>query len=370
MKSILLASLAAFTIGNAWSQQKFEIKGKITNIKYPAKIYLGYANGENSIHDSATITNGSFHFKGTIQYPVRATMELKQNDGKTDMFDRDLQDLFLDKGTITVTGSGKIKKADIKGGKAQDDYRALKAQLKPYEEKMAPLSEKMRQYFNEKNDAARDSLFPSLRAIRNDMNKVEKEFIQSYTASYVTLDMVRQRSVVIDLPNFEPQYNSLSEELKQTADGKKMAKKLVIAKRLQPGQPFINFTLNNTDGQPKNLESFKGKYILLDFWASWCGPCRAENPHVLKAYQQFKDKNFDVVAVSLDTKKDAWMKAIKEDGMPWTQLSDLQGWKSSVVLEYGIEAIPQNFLLDPQGRIVAQNLRGEELAKRLGEILK
>jgi peroxiredoxin len=320
--------------------------------------------------DSAIITNGSFRFAGTVQHPTRATLELKQADGNTDIFNSDIQELFVEKGKITVKGSGKLATAQVAGGKTQKEYQQLKAELRPLEEKMRPLSEKMREYFREKNDSAREALFPQLAAIRQSMTEVETRFIQSHPASYVALNMLMDRAVVIRLATFEPLFNNLTEELKQSADGRKMAKKLAIAKRLQPGQPFINFTLNDTGGKPVNFENLKGKYILLDFWASWCGPCRAENPNVLKAYQQFKDRNFDVVAVSLDTKKDAWMKAIKEDGMPWTQLSDLMGWKSPVAMEYGIEAIPQNFLLDPQGRIVAQNLRGEELAKRLGEILK
>ena len=359
-------ALSAIT---AQAQQKFSIKGKLGKISYPAKIYLQYGKGESRIQDSAVLTNGSFQFKGDVPYPVKASLTLKQNDGNTDMFSVDEQSLYLDKGNITVNGSDKIKTASIKGGKAQADYLRLQSQLKPLQEKMTPLSLKMRDYFKDNNMKARDSLFPFLAAIRKDMTTTETDFIKNNPGSYVTLSMLKDRSVMINLASFEPLYNNLQPGLKQTADGKRMAEKLAIAKRLAPGQPFINFTLNDTEDRPTMLEKFKGKYILLDFWASWCGPCRAENPHVLKAYQQFKNKNFDVVAVSLDVKKDAWVKAIKEDGMPWTQLSDLKGFKSPVVMEYGIEAIPQNFLLDPQGRIIAQNLRGEELAKKLAEIL-
>jgi len=118
------------------------------------------------------------------------------------------------------------------------------------------------------------------------------------------------------------------------------------------------------------LSSFKGKYVLLDFWASWCGPCRAENPNVLKAYNEFKDKNFDVFAVSLDDKKENWLKAVKDDAMPWTQVSDLKGWKNQAAGMYAITAIPQNFLINPDGKIVASNLRGEALVKKLKELIK
>lgn len=369
MKNSIFVCLMVMYAIMAQAQQKFSIKGTISQLAYPAKIYLQYGKGESRILDSAVLTNGSFQFKGDVAYPVKASLTLKQNDGNTDMFSTDEQSLYLDKGNITVKGSGKIKTAVIKGGKAQADYLRLQAQLKPLQDKMTPLSLKMRDYYKQNNQKARDSLFPFLAAIRKDMNATELEFIKNNPASYVTLSMMKERSVMINLATFEPMYNNLGQDMKATADGKRMAEKLAIAKRLAPGQPFINFTLNDTEDKPQTLDAFKGKYVLLDFWASWCGPCRAENPHVLKAYQQFKNRNFDVVAVSLDVKKDAWVKAIKEDGMPWTQLSDLKGFKSPVVLEYGIEAIPQNFLLDPQGRIIAQNLRGEELAKKLAEIL-
>ncbi|MNR34251.1 Thiol-disulfide oxidoreductase ResA [compost metagenome] len=119
-----------------------------------------------------------------------------------------------------------------------------------------------------------------------------------------------------------------------------------------------------------SLSSFKGKYVLLDFWASWCGPCRAENPHVLKAYNKFKDKNFDILAISLDEKKENWLKAVKDDAMPWTQVSDLLGWKNQAAGYYAITAIPQNFLIDPNGVIVAKNLRGDRLEKELAKFLE
>ncbi|MBB6271885.1 peroxiredoxin [Pedobacter cryoconitis] len=133
-----------------------------------------------------------------------------------------------------------------------------------------------------------------------------------------------------------------------------------------------DFTQNDVNENPIKLSSFKGKFVLIDFWASWCKPCRAENPNVIKAYAKYKDKNFEILGVSLDeeTGKTAWIEAIKKDGITWPQVSDLKGWKNEAAKLYAIKSIPQNFLIDPSGKIIATNLRGEELEKALDKFLK
>ncbi|HEX8315777.1 MAG TPA: TlpA disulfide reductase family protein, partial [Flavisolibacter sp.] len=130
------------------------------------------------------------------------------------------------------------------------------------------------------------------------------------------------------------------------------------------------FSQPDMNGKPVSLASFKGKYVLVDFWASWCKPCRQENPNVVKAYNEFKDKNFTVFGVSLDQEKTAWQQAVQQDGLTWTHVSDLKYWDNEAVRLYGIQGIPANFLVDPQGNIIAQDLRGEELVETLRKHLK
>ena len=136
------------------------------------------------------------------------------------------------------------------------------------------------------------------------------------------------------------------------------------------GTVIPDFEQNDADGKPVNIKSFRGKYVLIDFWASWCGPCRGENPNVVTAYKKYSSKNFTVLGVSLDKSKDPWIQAINNDGLTWTHVSDLKGWTNAVAQKFGINSIPQNFLIDPNGVIIGKNLRGPDLDAKLESIIK
>ncbi|RYD92633.1 MAG: TlpA family protein disulfide reductase, partial [Sphingobacteriales bacterium] len=204
------------------------------------------------------------------------------------------------------------------------------------------------------------------------MEPIKFAFIKSHPDSYVSVITLNGLVNHTDLTRVADAYSALSHASKTTALGKAMGVTIASAKRSQIGVMAANFKLNTSAGKKVKLASFKGKYVLVDFWASWCSPCRAENPNVVAAYEKYRSKNFSVISISIDGREDrkTWLAAIKKDKLPWVQAVDNYGPVQKVKDLYGVTTIPANVLIDPTGKIVAKNIRGQELHDTLEKMLK
>ena len=331
MKKYLIAVpvlLIIFTGAYLFSSHKtsYLIKGKI-NVE-SSTIYLkGFRNKMFYILDSSKVVNGQFSFKGSVKLPDLFGLTLDRNESFSPYY------IFIENGTIQVEiDTANTRSATITGSES-------------------------------------NTLFERYRRVEDGfkIDSLIKAHPKSTVAAYI---LYRNFSTGLSAKELEANMALFDASLNDLSYLKELRVIVAIKKKLENGSPAIDFSGTTPEGKTIRLSDFYGHYLLLDFWASWCPPCRKESPNLVKIYNKYKGKGFHIFAVSLDQEKENWVKAIADDHLTWSHVSDLKFWDSAPAKIYAIRSIPSNFLIDPKGNIIARNLMGEELDKKLEELLK
>ena len=338
----------------------FTVTGYIRGLKAPY-VYLEWVIGDSVHKDSSAVKNGKFRITGKVEQPILVYLATKEKATR----------FFLENAAIHVNGHiDSLDDLQVAGSGSQRTYDTLQASLKDLNGQIDNLYGQYSAAHKNKDSAQQAILESRIDSLNVGKKGKIEAFIRSHQHSPVSLGEIVNMSYMGDYLRLNDLYGGLDKSLQATPLGKAMAGRLDIMRRTSIGQKVMDFTQNDMEGRTVQFSGLnKGHYVLLDFWASWCGPCRAENPNVLKAYNRFKSRNFEILGVSLDDNGTKWKEAVTKDGMPWMQVSDLKGWKNVVAQQYGIQAIPSNFLVDPNGIIIARDLRGTSLEKKLAEVL-
>ncbi len=363
MKGInLFTILVAAPVLGVAQLADYVVEGKFSAIQQPLKLVVNYAvDNKTRIADTLTLAGGEFRYVTRLDRPVKAYLSLLHEEAGSAPR-RDYLDVYLEPTTVFLRSKDSIHNAEIEGGPANRDLKTLKSMLAPLYSELETMGAEYVKARENRDQAALAKFDRLMERVEEEQQVQRSAFIDANPSSPIAVDIVR------DLMGPMPTYSASMEIFRRLAPtvqvspgGQLLKEKIMSLQLTEVGSKAPEFTQPDTAGVPVALASFRGKYVLLDFWASWCKPCRLENPYLVEVYAAYGGEKFTILGISLDARKADWLKAIEADGLEWTQVSDLAVWKSEVAALYSIQAIPQNFLLDPEGKIIAKNIRGEDL---------
>ena len=367
MKKIIIIALLTSLIWSCETSTNdkpgFNIEGSLVGYQDSVIFLKKRQSGEWITVDSAKVTDGKFNLKGSVENPEMTYLLNEKLHFRIPV--------FLENSDITVKVDVK-KPEDVKitGSKAQDAFDAYNKEVKSYNDKLEDLYKQYSDAQEKGDEALVKKIDSTYYVIDDEKTAFTKNYIGSNNKSLaVPYIFYRELSYSLDVKELDSVLHLIDTSLSSSVYYKLLDNKVKTLYNVAVGKKAPDFTLNDTSGNPISLSQFQGKYLLIDFWAAWCRPCRAENPNNVKLYADYKDKGFEILGVSFDDNREAWVKAIKQDGLTWTQISDLKGWNSAAGKLYAVSAIPHTVLLDKNGIIIAKNLRAEKLRKKISELL-
>jgi peroxiredoxin len=364
MKNIVYLLVILVIMAACSTKPHYVVKGKISGSDKITFYIQKRDAGKTVTTDSAFSRKGSFKIKGgKVDYPQMVQL-VAGNTKKRATF-------YLENGEITIQGSlDSLFKAKITGSKTQDEYQSFIASNKPLSDKYAKTYLEYKTAGKKGNESRMAELEKQADSIQKEMKNLQKNFVKSNPGSYVTPSILGSLSYEMEAEEIESIVNGLDTNIAALPQIKSLKERIAMMKAVSVGQKAPDFTMNDVNGNPVALSSKLGsKLLLIDFWAAWCAPCRKENPNIVKVYGEFHKKGLDVFGVSLDQRKEDWVKAIADDKLTWTHVSDLQYWGNEAAKLYAVNSIPANFLLDETGTIIGRNLKGEDLYNKVKEVL-